>query len=555
MKKILLAIFSCALLAYYYFCWRLPDSDVIVTQPLPTTQQECLLPLDSRPVCTQLPKELAHLAGVEIILPPTELMDNYREPAKKEELAQWFTEQAKLKFNNYYASTDMLISGGLIASRQKFTLLSEHKKQYELLDKLQAQAPNSSFSYFSLVPRLLVSDELIPDRWYKFHLQRYSQLYHIATVFNDYPSTLELMDYEAKIPPEILTKYKRLFFHNYVFNRRLLEKANSKTCIVIGQDDGAPWGFPTMTFEHLEKYIDGHKVDNALMTYGADEIASMLIARSYLQSQKLHPKVAIRYAHPSIAALHMPYQSTSVETVLQEKLSFLGAKQANEVEADLILYVNCGHDDYQPGTEQAEELNRLIQRDKPVALIDLSTNFELKELLMPIALKNNVPIIQLTAYAGWNTFSNSVGTALPQALIFINRQKQVNANELIALHKERVDLICERLLDDYIYQKQFHARLKGNLMGLGIEPTNLQPKEKRYAEALINSYLTYRASELLHSNLGQMPFYEDAKGKYYLRKLSVKPKLPWNRVFEIQLQLSTEIGVNKVKAQWYVFWL
>lgn len=545
MKKILLALFSCALLAHYYFCWRLPASDVIVAQPLPTTQQECLLPLDSRPVCTQLPQELAHLAGVELILPPAELMDNYRQPAKKEQLASWFTEQATLKLNNYYASTDMLISGGLIASRQKFTLLSEHKKQYALLEKLQILAPDSRFSYFSLVPRLLVSDELIPDRWYKFHLQRYSQLYHIATVFNDYPSTIELMDYGAKIPQEILTKYKRLFFHNYVFNRRLLEKTNYKTTIVIGQDDGAPWGFPTMTFEHLENYVVGHNTKNALMTYGADEIATMLIARSYLQAQPIQPKVAIRYAHPSIAALHMPYQSTSVETVLQEKLNFLGARQTTEAAADLILYVNCGHDDYQPSTEQAEELTKLIQSHKPVALIDLSANFEPKELLMPIALKNKAPILQLTAYAGWNTFSNSVGTALPQALIFLNRQKQLQGKELIALHKERVDLICERLLDDYVYQKQFHARLKGNLMGLGIEPTNLQPKEKRYAEAIINSFLSYKATENLHQNLGQMPFYEDHKGKYYLRKLNVKAHLPWNRVFEVQLQLNTEIGVSK----------
>ena len=329
MKKILLALFSCALLAYYCLFWRLPASDVIMTQPLPTNHQECLLPLDSRPVCTQLPQELAHLAGAELILPPTELMDNYRQPAKKDELANWLTEQAKLKLNNYHASTDMLISGGLIASRQKFTLLSEHKKQYALLEELQRLAPNSSFSYFSLVPRLLVSDELIPDRWYKFHLQRYSQLYHVATVFNDYPSTIELMDYGAKIPPEILTKYKRLFFHNYVFNRRLLEKSSPNTTIVIGQDDGAPWGFPTMTFEHLENYVVGHNANNALMTYGADEIASMLIARSYLHSQMFQPKVAIRYAHPSIPTLHMPYQSTSVENVLLEKLSFLRAKQAS----------------------------------------------------------------------------------------------------------------------------------------------------------------------------------------------------------------------------------
>ena len=545
MKKLVFSLLILMCLLYYFCFWQLPESTIITLADTKPTKQECLLPLDSRPVCTQLPEELAHLAGIELILPPTELMDNYRQPAHKEQLAKWLKKQAKLGFDNYYASTDMLISGGLVASRQKFTTLSEHKKQYTLLEEMAELAPHSNFSYFSLVPRLLVSDELIPDRWYKFHLQRYSQLYHIATVFNDYPSTLELMEYEAKIPPEILSKYKRLFAHNYIFNRRLLEKATPRTSIVIGQDDGAPWGFPTITFEHLENYLQGHTHANAHMTYGADEIAAMLIARNYLLSQKQQPKVAIRYAHSSIAALHMPYQSTSVETVLQEKLNFLGAQRTTESSADLILYVNCGHDDYQPSKEQAEELAQLIKNNKPIALVDLSANFEPKELLMPIALKNNVPILQLTAYAGWNTFSNSVGTALPQALIFINRQKQINDSEKLSLHKERVTLICERLMDDYVYQKQFHARLKGTLMGLATDPYNLQVKEKAYAEALINSFIGYRATELLHENLGQYPFYEDANGKYYLRNLNVKAKLPWNRVFEVHLQLNTEIGIQK----------
>lgn len=545
MKKLVFSLLILMCLLYYFCFWQLPDSTKITITDLKPIKQECLLPLDSRPVCTQLPKDLARLAGIELILPPTELMDNYRQPAHKEQLANWLKEQAKPGLDNYYASTDMLISGGLIASRQKFTTLSEHKKQYSLLEEMEELAPQSNFSYFSLVPRLLVSDELIPDRWYKFHLQRYSQLYHIATVFNDYPSTLELMEYEAKIPSEILSKYKRLFFHNYIFNRRLLEKANPRTSIVIGQDDGAPWGFPTITFEHLENYLQGHTHANAHMTYGADEIASMLIARSYLLAQKQHPKVAIRYAHSSIAALHMPYQSTSVETVLQEKLNFLGTQRTTESAADLILYINCGHDNYQPGTEQALELAKLLNSNKPIALIDLSANFETKELLMPLALKNDVNILQLTAYAGWNTFSNSVGTALPQALIFLTRAKQLQASELPTLHKERTELLCKRLIEDYVYQKQFHARLKGNLMGLGMEPYNLQPQEKSYAEALINSFLGYRTAELLHYNLGQKPFYADAHGKYYLRNLNVKAKLPWNRVFEVQLQLNTEIGIQK----------
>lgn len=540
MKKIALFLICC-LSFFYYFCfWRLPATKPTNIKPLEPTTTAALVPLDSRPVCTRLPQQIAHLAGTNLRLPPASILDQYRKPAAQAPLLAWLTVQSQQYPASIYAAADMLLSGGLIASRKQSQNPQERQALLQQLKALSAKQKQTSWYYFSLIPRLLVSNELIPDCWYQFHLQKYSQLYHIAQELNDYPATTELQYYTEKIPAEILTKYKSLYQENFNFNCQLLTLTDNAT-IVIGQDDGSPWGLPSLSYQQLEAITAKNK--QVHMTYGADEIASMLIARDYLSRKSLRPRIALHYAHPSIPSLYMPYQATNVDNVLQEKINFLNAEITdNEDKADLILYVNCGHDSYRPSKNEAQQLQELLQAKKPVALIDLSANFEENELLMPLLLQNNVPIMQLTAYAGWNTFSNSAGTVLPEALIFLARQNESNNTQRLALHKERADLLCRHFLDDYAYQKQFHARLKTKLLGLNIEPTDLQPKEKAYAQALANSFVRSRARELLHQNLGQMPFYQDDNHAYYLTQLDVKTTFPWSRIFEVQLEITTKVG-------------
>ena len=65
----------------------------------------------------------------------------------------------------------------------------------------------------------------------------------------------------------------------------------------------------------------------------------------------------------------------------------------------------------------------------PVALVDLSANYDVKETIFPHLINNNTPLVRLAAFAGWNTVSNSVGTAGAQASIFTG-QKQRLPNEI-----------------------------------------------------------------------------------------------------------------------------
>lgn len=547
MKRALYFLIIIGILLLFKVNTTLPDTKVVTISSLPLSYTSYLLPLDSRPVCTNFPVKLARLSGTHLILPPKELLDNYRQPGDTEKLFAWLQTAVQTKPQNIYLSSDMLLYGGLIASRQHtLTLEQQYQKLYRL--KTLTESSPSAFQIFSLIPRLLVSDELIPDRWYKYRLFRYSQFYHQAMVTGEYIPAFKQQEYANAIPPEILNKYHSLFTNSYLLNKYLLQYSNNQLEVILGQDDGHPWGLPTYTAELLEHQLVSLSKDKGHITYGADEIASCLVAKNYLRRQNKSPKFYIQYADTSLPNLYMPYLAATIDAVLQEKLKLLGASYTEKKqEADIILYVSCGHDTYRPNLQQAKQLQELLSTHKNVALIDLTANFETSELLLPHLLHHNIPLNQLIAYSGWNTFSNSAGTALAQAVIMWGRKQELRQpSDLLSLHTLNLQILIEQILDNYYYQKEYHAQLKKNLLWRGIDPTSLDTKDKAVAEAFIRQFIKLKGRELLNSNLGKHPFYSDSTGKYYLKNFSVAIQLPWHRIFEIDVQLKElKIGCQR----------
>lgn len=549
MKKIIyLLLAASALLLYYFWHWSLPTSTPIALKPAGTEKNLVLLPLDSRPVCSTMVQKLGRLAGLDVILPPKAFLDNYQEPADKEKLLIWLQNELKTT-PQAIISTDILLHGGLLHTRQhKANELEQHKLLYALQN-----LPDSDIDLFSVIPRLLVSDQIYPDTWYWFHLLRYSTLTDQALIFNDPYITEQLEKITAQIPPDIIEKYRLLYQSNADFNTKLLQLTNARRRILIGQDDSHPFGLPHRNALKAEQQMEKSPSSYDILSYGADELSALLLARTYLMQSGYQPKIYLRYSDPATEFLYMPYMSASTGAALRNQMQLLGVKEAaDEATADIIFYVNCGSSSFSPGQRQAQELNELLATDKHIGLIDLSANFEESELLMPQLLKYSVPINRLSAYAGWNTFSNSSGTALAQGIIFAGRcwqlKKAGSIEALPALYGQNLSFICERLLDDYVYQKKLHPELGPWLGSFGYTSTKLDKEEGLpTAESKIQVYLALQALKLLHQNLGQTAFYEDVHNSYFLKDITVGSRLPWGRIFEVDLQVWTEFGIVKKK--------
>ncbi|WP_440443157.1 DUF4127 family protein [Phascolarctobacterium succinatutens] len=530
-------------------CLRLtlPSSTPLRLKQQPPTQSILLLPLDSRPVCSTMVQKLGALAGLNVILPPKACLDNYRTLSDRQKLLQWLqTNQPKYDYS--IISADNLLHGGLLAARMNTAAPADEDA---LLKQLQQFAPAKQQAIFSVIPRLLVSDQLLPDRWYQYQLMRYSQLADMVRITGSFALTQELRRTKAKIPAKVLDKYRSRYQQSDRFNLGLLKLATDDRQITFGQDDASPIGLPHASAVRLQSSIAAQKLQQqAQLTYGADEIASLLLTRYYLQQSGWQPKVYLHYASPKAEGADMPYMAVSVGAALRNQLKLMGASEASTPDsADLICYVNCGNDDFRPSAKQVQELQQMLDQGYKVALIDSSANFEAEELLLPQLLANNVPINKLAAYAAWNTFSNSSGTALAQGLLFCGRLRQLqiagaDTERLAALFAANLNFTAERILEDYYYQKLVHPQLRQKLEAFGINPVELDSEDKTATEQYIQGKLSLQAYKLLHDNLGRTPFYQQNGQSYYLRDLSVGAKLPWARIFEVELQVWTDTGVK-----------
>ena len=546
-SKIILTICSILLVAGICLRLSLPSSTPLKPAQPKATQSVLLLPLDSRPVCSTMVQKLGTLAGPNVILPPKSYLDNYQTPSDRQKLFQWL-QTNQPKYNYSIISADNLLHGGLLAARMNTATPSEED---DLLKQLQELPITKQQAIFSVIPRLLVSDQLLPDRWYQYQLMRYSQLADMVRITGSFALTQELRRTEAKIPAKVLDKYRSRYQQSDRFNLGLLKLATDDRQITFGQDDASPIGLPHASAVRLQSSITAQqKQKQAQLTYGADEIATLLLTRYYLQQSGWQPRVYLHYASPKAEGADMPYMAVCVGAALRNQLQLLGATEVTTpAAADLICYVNCGNDDFRPSAKQVQELRQMLDQGYKVALVDSSANFEAEELLLPQLLANNVQVNKLAAYAAWNTFSNSSGTALAQGLLFCGRLRQLQAadadtDRLAALYAANLNFTAERILEDYYYQKLVHPKLRQTLEAFGTNPVKLDSEDKTATEQYIQGKLSLQAYKLLHDNLGRTPFYQQNGQSYYLRDLSVGIKLPWARIFEVELQVWTHTGVK-----------
>ena len=546
-SKIILTICSILLVAGICLRLSLPSSTPLQLAQATPTQSVLLLPLDSRPVCSTMVQKLGALAGLNVILPPKSYLDNYQTPADRQKLFQWL-QTNQLLCDYSIISADNLLHGGLLAARMNTATPSEEDA---LLKQLQELPITKQQAIFSVIPRLLVSDQLLPDRWYQYQLMRYSQLADMVRITGSFALTQELRRTEAKIPAKVLDKYRSRYQQSDRLNLGLLKLATDDRQITFGQDDASPIGLPHASAVRLQSSITAQqKQKQAQLTYGADEIATLLLTRYYLQQSGWQPKVYLHYASPKAEGTDMPYMAVCVGAALRNQLKLMGASEVSTPDsADLICYVNCGNDDFRPSAKQVQELLQMLDQGYKVALVDSSANFEAEELLLPQLLANNVQVNKLAAYAAWNTFSNSSGTALAQGLLFCGRLRQLqaagaNTERLAALYAANLSFTAERILEDYYYQKLVHPKLRQTLEAFGTNPVKLDSEDKTATEQYIQGKLSLQAYKLLHDNLGRTPFYQQNGQSYYLRDLTVGAKLPWARIFEVELQVWTHTGVK-----------
>jgi hypothetical protein len=504
-----------------------------------------LIPLDERPVNTRYPEMIAQIAGTTVLLPPREVLSHYRQPARCDELLRWLGETAP-HLDALVVSFQTLGFGGLIASRTSIEPVSTILPRLESLGMIKQRYPSLPIYGFDLIMRISNSNSAVeePEYWAEegTRLYQFSQL--LDRLEQGHPVQDDLAYLRAELEPHHVQDFIKRRLRNHTINKEGLQMLvqGDLDLLVLSSDDTSPYGLPTSEKRSLHLWADRLGLSEhcsqpspgccLLMYPGADEVGSALTARALNAHSGYSPTFAIIYGVPGGDQITAPYEDGPVAVTLSRQVAAVGGSMSQGDDPDFWVFVNPPsprRTEWETSFADAEREERLphlkrmaaqvrqhIETGKRVIICDVAYPNGADPLLVEI-LFNEIDITRLSAYGGWNTAGNTIGTALAQGcaarLVATPQQQAVQQRFLI-----------HRFLEDWGYQQVVRAETRQWL----IQSTGRDEPDE--------ATLTHT---LAHIELGLNRCLEQLTG--FAGKHSIVPgsiRLPWNRLFEVDFEIA-----------------
>ena len=442
----------------------------------------CFIPIDNRPVCYNLAKEIARIdEEITLYIPPRKLLGDLKKNADITGLYTWLNQIPEV--DSIVLSLDTIAYGGLIPSRRSPEYFEDIKDR--LLDFKEILSTKKAKIYaVSSIMRISNNNcnEEEKEYWSKYG----KKIFEYSYEKHKYASSLGLESPLRRIiPDDILNDYKQTRLRNFKINKMYLEwqKEGFFETLIFSKDDCAEYGYNVMEAEQLKRM--GGKVIT-----GADEIPLSLLAKSIQGELSIYPQ----FIEPDVKLISN-YEDISIEKSVKNQIEFANCKIADSKEnADIVLIIN-NFKDHQGeivmkiDTEQFSGDLNLPNKNYMIADVrnanGADNNFVSK-------LFENFKIDNFFGYSAWNTSANTLGSLICCAKIkFLAKKYNDTAFK-------KVQMI--RFLDDWGYQANIRQQIT--------EPTNIKPLMKPFEE---------KVSEILGLKI---------RNEY---------TFPWNRLFEVEV--------------------
>lgn len=397
----------------------------------------CFIPIDNRPVCYNLAKDIAAIdENIELFIPPREFLGDLTRSAGVNEIIEWIENIPEC--DAMVISLDTIAYGGLIPSRRSTDSLEDIKSR---LKRLKPSLKNKKVYAFSSIMRISNNNYNEEEKEY----------------WKDWGKKIFEYSYSGVndgIPQAILDDYLATRKRNFEINKTYLNWGLNT--LIFSKDDCAPKGFNVDEARELERL-------GAKTKTGADEIPLTLLARAI----EKEIKVFVEFTEPDYKDCISNYEDVSIEKSVQGQLELGGFTQVQtREEADVILIVNNfieKQGEHVMGWTTQPFRKTFIPPDKPYAIADVryangADNDFVEQLLPQIDLKN------FYGYAGWNTSANTIGSLLAGVKV------RWNAGKYNEAAFKRLQMI--RFLDDWAYQ--------ANVRGMIENPCDIQDLMKPY---------------------------------------------------------------------------
>ncbi|MEG0615018.1 MAG: DUF4127 family protein, partial [Oscillospiraceae bacterium] len=241
------------------------------------------------------------------------------------------------------------------------------------------------------------------------------------------------------------------------------------------------------------------------------------------------PKVFVKYAAEKASVLIPSYEDRSLAETLKYQLLAAGCMQiSSQNEADFILAISAPATEmteaiFQPSTEQGYCVERnitefslyieeCVRENIPVTIGDNAyangADLELVAILNKLNLLDKV-----AGFAGWNTSSNTIGTAIAQGVCYLYCKNS----------KEHFDFLASRYIEDAGYCSVVRKKVSTALEPLGMNYFDVKETDGKVAEIVKNELKIF-----IEENLSSIA--ENA--------VLDRVYMPWKRMFEVGISAS-----------------
>jgi hypothetical protein len=446
------------------------------------------------------------------------LLGDLTRPADPDALHAWLRSQAP-HASALVIALDTLAYGGLIPSRREAVPLDTLKARLSILRQLKTQHPDLPLYGFSVTMRLSDSNDATEEKpyWAQFGKTLYRYSFHLDkfNVEGDPQDRAIAEQAQAEIPAEILEDYLSTRARNFALNRMLIDWTRDGLfdLLLLTQDDTSRFGLNVREQRLLMADVAEKQLEDRVLIYpGADEVASVLVARHLNRVQGRKPAFQLVTSTRDGGAITAMYEDRPLARTVAGQVAAVGGCLVDRPEdADLMLMLNTpssGQGDLAlrirldlpdtPPRDLAPFVRALDTSALPVALADVAyANGADPQLFARLP-----DVLGLAAFAAWNTAGNTLGTVVAQASAFLAMRNP----------QAQRQFLLDRMADDLLYQTFLRPELQAEL------------SSGRSLDA-IEAEVGPRLEALWRQHFPRVPI------------AGISASLPWHRLFEADVRV------------------
>lgn len=502
-----------------------------------------IIPLDDRPAPSHFAQMIGDMAGVQVELPPRELLGKFTQPGSPEALLQWLERQGLQNYDAVVLSTDMLAYGSLIASRADRTGYNLAIRRLREFWRLKKSAPNTKVYAFSAIMRMAPTATRSTAAW-RLQLAKYAEVKERYRTSPSRDLLNSLRNLQAKIPPQEIVRYEETRQRNLKVQQELVRMTGQGVFqyLILGQDDAQPVGPHVPETARLAQMVQNLYLDGKVyFSEGIDQHSNVLVSRALMASARWTPRIRIVFADDEGRSKIALYETEPVENSLKDQIVASGARPARSGESfDYSLYVNTP----EPRPNQFEgfvkALKAEVDQGFPVAVADINLGKTgTGDPQLYEALLEGGRSTRLLGYAGWNTAGNTMGTTIPAANVYLLARRL--GVDPFKREIARRTFLLHRLVNDF----EYHKNVRPQAYAL-IDSMPAASREETYGEEFyrVDNYVRQDLGKRLQERFNQQMvgtrFFAGPKQYEVVALKAVKIALPWPRAYEVRLDFAIE---------------